>query len=340
MPIKPEQLSKHLKPLLPCYLITGDEYLLIMEAQDAIRSAAKEQGFTERQVHEVNKQFSFNELSADANNMSLFAEKRIIELRFEKLPDKDQQKSLDELTANSPEDTVWLITCPKMDKRKLSVKWVKNIEINGCVVQVWPIASYQLTQWLSQRAASAGVKLTSGALQFLADSCEGNLLAAKQDLEKLQLIRSDQPLDVSELKEAISNNARFNVFELIDTALAGHVQKANVMLSQLKQEGVVPVIVIATLYRECKTLFSMSSEVSKGKSVTDVVREYRVWSNRTRLISQALNKVPSAVWQRLVSRCAHLDKVAKGQEEGNVWDELMTCLLLMGGTPLWRKVLS
>lgn len=340
MPIKPEQLSTHISPLLPCYMVTGDEYLLVMEAQDLIRSAAREQGFSERQVHEVNKQFDFNQLAAAADNLSLFAEKKLVELRFDKLPDKDQQKALAELLAQDLDDTVWLISCPKMDKRKLAAKWVKQIEQQGCVVQVWPIAAYQLAKWLTQRAANLGVHLTPNAVQFLADSCEGNLLAAKQDLEKLKLIQSEQPLDVEELKQSVANNARFNVFELIDTALAGQTKKAATMLSQLRQEGVVPVIIIATLYRESKNLLNMSAEVAQGKSIAEVVREYRVWSSRSRLISQALHSVPGGVWQRLVSRCAHLDKMAKGQESGNVWDELLTCLLLMGGKPLWRKVLD
>ncbi len=339
MPIKYEQLANHLTKPLAAYLVVGDEPLLMMEAQDSIREYLKQQGFGERRVYEVARNFSFDEVTADSDNFSLFAEKKIIELRFDKIPDKQQQKALQDICSASVEDQVLIISCPKLDKRQLSSKWVKAVEQQGLVVQIWPVAGYQLTQWIGQRARQAGIELTPDAQQLLADRCEGNLLAAKQDLDKLALLAEQQPIGPEQVMASVANNARYTTFELIDTALSGNGQKVVRMLRQLQAEGVVPVILVSTLYREARQMVKMSSAVAAGQSVADVVREYRVWSSRSRLISGALQRIPPKVWQGLVKRCAHLDKLSKGMATGNVWDELLTCLLLMGGKPLWKKVI-
>lgn len=339
MPIKLEQLKRQLNAEQFSFMITGDEPLLMMEAGDSIRAFLRQQGFTERSVFDIGRNFDFNDVSQESDNFSLFAEKKIIELRFEKLPDKAQQDALKELLETPNDDCRYLIRCPKMDKRKLSTKWVKSIEANGLVVQIWPVAGYQLNGWLSDRAAQLGLTLTGDAVQMLADRSEGNLLAANQDLQKLQLLSSEQPVDVEQVMSSVANNARYSVFELLDTALAGKADKVQKMIQQLQQEGVVPIILVATLYREVRQMVKMSEQMATGRSASDVVKEYRVWSSRSRLVTNALNKLPLRVWLRILARCGHLDKMSKGQAEGNVWDELMTCLLLMGGKLLWRKVI-
>jgi DNA polymerase-3 subunit delta len=176
-------------------------------------------------------------------------------------------------------------------------------------------------------------------LQLLADRCEGNLLAAKQDLDKLALLAEQQPIGSEQVMASVANNARYTTFELIDTALSGNGPKVVRMLRQLQAEGVAPLILVSTIYREARQLLKMSVAVASGQSVADVVRDFRIWSSRSRLISGALQRIPPKVWQSLVNRCAHLDLLSKGKAEGNVWDELLTCLLLMGGKPLWKKVI-
>ncbi|MCO7227384.1 DNA polymerase III subunit delta [Pleionea sp. CnH1-48] len=338
MPIKAEQLATALTNAHHHFLVTGDEPLLAMEAQDLIRKQVRQAGVSERQLYDVGRGFDFASLNVAADNFSLFAEKKLIELRFDKLPDKGQQDKLAELLANPDEDTYWLITCPKMDKRQLGKSWVKAIDANGLVVQIWPVAGYQLASWIQQRAQQMQLRLGSEAAQLLASRSEGNLLAAKQDLDKLQLLYDDQNINTDEVLAAVANNARYSTFELIDTALSGNHEKAGRILRQLQDEGVASVILVSAVYRECRQLASMSQAMASGISVNEVMNQFRVWRTRSRLLSTALQRVPPAAWNRIVVRCAHLDKVAKGQAVGNVWDELMTCLLLMGGTPLWRKI--
>ncbi|WP_144393073.1 DNA polymerase III subunit delta [Pleionea sediminis] len=340
MPIKLEQLESALNKNPSAVLITGDEPLLSIEAEDTIRQSMRQRGFTERSVYEVARNFDFNQLFAKADNLSLFAERQLIELRLDKAPDKNQQQSINELISSAEDDTCYVVSCPKLDKRKLSAKWVKAFEERGCVVQIWPVATYQLPKWLGQRAQQMGLSLTPDALSMLADRSEGNLLAAKQDLEKLLLTSGGRTVDVTQVMDAVANNARYNTFELIDAALGGQLDKAARMLELLKQEGVVPVIIVSTVYREARQLMKMSEQVARGKSIADVIKEYRVWSSRSRLINQALSRVPFRVWAGLVTRCSHLDKLSKGQAEGNVWDEILTCLMLMGGKQLWRNIVK
>ncbi|MEE4245019.1 MAG: DNA polymerase III subunit delta [Kangiellaceae bacterium] len=346
MPIKFEQLDKVLSQPKRCGMIAGDDPLLVMQAQDKARAAARKWGVTERNVFNITRSFDFNSISVSADNLSLFSEQKLIELRFEKLPDKKQQNELMELLSNENPDTYFLITCPKLEKRQLSSKWVKQIESIGYLLQVWPIPSYQLQQWVTNQAKEFAISLSPQAIQVLVDRSEGNLLAARQDLEKLSLLNAQatdsdgQPVVISEQEvlASVAHNARYTVFELIDTAMTGNVSKVADMIHQLQQEGVATVIIVASLYRECRQMLKMSLAVSRGQSISAVVKEYRVWPSRSRLISQTLSRVPPKVWQRVVVRCAHLDKLSKGAQKGNIWDDLLTCLVLIGGRPLWKKL--
>ena len=336
MKIYPDKLNAHLKSdLLPIYFFSGDEPLQLGEAADAVRRVAREQGYTEREVMHAERGFDWNELSAASNAMSLFAEKRVIDLRLPTgKPGKDGGAALAEYAERPPEDTVLLITSGKVDKRSQSAKWYKALDKVGVTLQVWPVETNDMPRWLDQRLRSRGLQPERDAARLIAERVEGNLLAAAQEVDKLLLLNGEGPLSAEQVEAAVADSARFDVFGLVDAALTGDVSRLTRMLDGLRGEGVEPILVLWALTREIRSLADMAAQIEAGKGIEGVLS--RVWGKRKGPVKAGLQRHNRVRWQQMLRRAARLDRVIKGAAVGNAWDELLQLSLMMAGVRLFR----
>lgn len=334
MRLRPEQLQAHLtKSLAPVYLISGDEPLQLQEAADAIRTAARTQGFSERQVLHVESSFDWGVLAAEANALSLFAERKIIDLRLPSAKPGDKgSKALVEYTARPPEDNLLLITAGKLEREQQNSKWFKAIDGCGVVVQVWPLEHKALPGWIQSRLATRGLSATPEAVALLAERVEGNMLAAAQEVEKLAMLYGEGQLDVEAVRGAVADSSRYDVFELSDAALAGDATRCARILEGLHGEGDEPVLILWALVREIRTLALISAAQANGTPLDALFSEHRIWDKRKPLFRAALGRHPARRWQQLLRRAARADRVCKGMEQGSAWDELLQLSLLMAGT--------
>ena len=336
MKIFPDKLEAHLKKgLLPIYFFSGDEPLQMGEAADAVRRHAREQGYTEREVIHADKNFDWNELLMASNSMSLFAEKRVIDLRLPSgKPGKDGGAALQEYAARPPEDTVLLISSGKVDKRSQSAKWYTALDKVGVTLQVWPVEAPDMPRWLDQRLRSRGLQPEPDAARIIAERVEGNLLAAAQEVDKLVLLIGSGPLSAEQAEAAVADSARFDVFGLVDAALEGDAPRSTRMLDGLRGEGVEPILVLWALTRELRSLAEMAAKIEGGKGLDGVLGQ--VWGKRKGPVKAGLQRHNKARWQQMLRRAARLDRVIKGAAAGNAWDELLQLTLLMAGVPLFR----
>jgi DNA polymerase-3 subunit delta len=334
MRLRPDQLAGHLRQRLsPVYLISGDEPLQIQEAADAIRAAARAQGFSERQVLHVESNFDWGVLAAEANALSLFAERKIIDLRLPSAKPGDKgSKALVEYTARPPEDNLLLITAGKLEREQQNSKWFKAIDGCGVVVQVWPLDHKTLPGWIQQRLAARGLSATPEAVALLAERVEGNMLAAAQEVEKLAMLYGEGQLDVEAVRGAVADSSRYDVFELADAALAGDAARCARILEGLRGEGDEPVLILWALVREIRTLALIAAEQAGGTPLDALFSQHRIWDKRKPLFRTALGRAPARRWQQLLRRAARTDRICKGMEQGSPWDELLQLSLLMAGT--------
>lgn len=335
MKLKPEQLQGQLKKgLAPLYIISGDEPLLVQEACDLIRKYAREAGCGERIVMTVEKGFDWNSLAQQSGGMSLFAEKRLLELRLPSgKPGDAGGKALREYTERPAGDDVLLIIAGKIDTQAQRSKWYRTIEQAGVAVPIWPLAVAQLPAWINQRMQARDMRPTRDATQLLAERVEGNLLACAQEIEKLFLLHGAVEIDAEMVSEAVANSARFDVFGLVDSALGGDGARVAKMVNGLRGEGIEPILVLWALAREIRTLASMSFEVQKGLAPDQVLRNYRVWEKRKPLVKRGLRRSPRHWWV-LLHRAGEIDRMIKGQVTGNVWDALLELSLMLCGVRL------
>jgi len=322
MKVRPDQIERHLKSeLAAIYFICGDEPLQVMESADRIRAEARKRDYTEREVLDVDAQFDWNQLLDSGNSLSLFAEKRILELRLPTgKPGKIGSKILQEYAQRPADDAILIISSGKLEGSSKNTRWFKSLDQQGVIIQCWPINADQLPGWINQRLQSKGITADREAVQLLSDRVEGNLLAAAQEVDKLFLLYGAARLDFEQTASAVADSARFNIYDLVDSALAGDVARTSRIIGGLKSEGVEPVLMLWALSREVR----MIAKISEANISADAaMAKQRVWENRKALIRRALSRHHAGKWKLFLKRCAKIDKIIKGVEQGRAWDELL-----------------
>lgn len=321
--------------LSPINIICTDEALLQKEACDKIIFEAKKNGVSEREIVDVTDKFGWDELLANSSSLSLFAEIKLTDIRFNKAPKKDAQQALVELLQTAAQDNLFLIRLPKLESRQKSTKWFKAISCGAKVQDLWPPKPYAFNDWIQKRAINLGVNIESDACAMLAEQTEGNLLAASQSLEKLKLLFTDETVNTAMLTEVISDNARYSVFLCLDEALAGKGERAVKMLKRFQQETIAPISILVNLTREIKNCNQVAIAVNNGQTAMQALSKTYLWDSKKKMIATAAGRLPLPLWQKLVIRCAYLDRMVKGQEHGNIWQELESCLWLLSGKRIW-----
>lgn len=331
--LRPDQLAAHLKrELAPIYFLHGDEPLQLAECADAIRAAARAGGGAERQVFNVEAGFSWDELAAASGNLSLFADRRLLEVRLPGgKPGDKGARALREYAAAPPDDAVLLVVAGKLEKQARSSQWVKALEGAGVGVAVWPIDAARLPGWIGQRMKAHGMRPTADALQLLAERVEGNLLACHQEIEKLYLLYGAADIDAERVADAVTDSARFDMFALVDAALAGQPARVFRMANGLRAEGIEPPQILWALGRELPALANMAGDLRRERNLAAVLARHRVWDKRKDAVGGALKRLSRPVLERLLRRLAWVDRVAKGRAPGNAWDELVQLLLELAG---------
>jgi len=327
--IQANQLTSHLqKNLAQCYLVTGDEPLLVSEALDAIRDAARVRGFSFRDLHVATAAFDWSQLRDSSSNLSLFAEQRIIELRLPTgKPGRAGSQAIVDLVGQTGPDLMLVVSAPKLDRSGQSSKWAKALDANGVSLQIWPVGLRELPGWIATRMRHAGLQPDRDAVALIADRVEGNLLAAAQEIEKLRLILGEGNVSVEDVSKAVADSSRYDVFKLVDAALAGDAPRALRVLDGLRGEGMEPVIVIWALTRELRTLANLSDAIAAGMDLSGALSKAGVWRNRQALVRGAVGRHQPGDFQRLLKSAGRADQAAKGQLRSDPW-QLATDIVL------------
>ena len=321
--------------LAPVYVVSGDEPFQVDEACKMIRGVAEQQGYSERQVLYVERGFDWSMLTAESNNLSLFAQKRLIELQIPNAkPGVDGAKALQAYVQALPQDTCLLIRSGKLDASQTKSKWLKSLEQAGVFLQVWPVEAARLGQWIQQRLALRNLRVDPQALKILADRVEGNLLAADQELEKLLLLYGEGELNTEQIQSAVSDSARYDIFSFADVAMAGEPKRVTKLLFGLKAEGVEPVLMLWVLHREIRVLSLIHGDIDAGQKIEAVMAKHRIWDKRKPLIKRALQNSSREQTQKWLKECRQIDRIIKGQEAGRAWDELLELGLQVAGKPI------
>lgn len=325
MRIDSEQLPQHLKRgLSTLYVVFGEELLLALEAADHIRAAAARAGHEERKVFIADAGFDWQGLLAASNNLSLFAPKRLLDLRIPSgKPGKEGGEVLIRLAHEPPPDATTLITLPGLDRQSQGSKWFQALESQASVVYAAAVTRDRLPKWIEQRLALQDQRASADTLAFLADRVEGNLMAAHQEVQKLALLFPAGELPFEEVKQAVLDVARFDVFDIGAALLRGEQRQFIRMMDALRAEGAPLPLVLWAIVEEARTLARVKTLVAGGMPLGQAMRELRVWGPRQQLLPGALKRTDRAQLLKILAGAADADRMIKGLAPGDPWDTLL-----------------
>jgi len=324
MQIRFSQLKKHLsKSSLTVFLVSGDEPYQHMRAADMFRKYSRDSGFTERKIFSAEKGFDWSELESAKSNLSLFAERSLVDLRIPTgKPGAAGSKAIIKFVQEMHEDIALLIQVPRMDRSVLNSAWVKAVDKAGLILRVWPLNEMETKSWITQKLKAKGFSVTSNIVDFIAQQVEGNLLAAMQEIEKLTLLSETKKLDIQAVNKALTNSSHYSLNELMDVVVKRDQVRLIRILQGLKKEDIAPPLLLWGLTEQIRKQVSVRREVRTMQA--HVMAQPKGLLNKITLIHQQHHNVDgNYTGANLIKQCSRVDRVIKGRASGNVWNELL-----------------
>jgi DNA polymerase-3 subunit delta len=336
MNLRPEQLAAHLeRPLGPLYVLHGNEPLLVIEASDAIRAAARAQGYGEREVLIAGPNFRWDELQMAAGNLSLFGGDKLIDLRIPNgKPGRDGGEALQRFVQAIPRGVVTLVTLPELDWQTKKAAWFVALGNAGAMLELIAPGLAQLPAWLAQRLKRQNQTAPREALDFIAEHVEGNLLAAHQEMQKLGLLYPPGELTLAQVEDAVLHVARYDIDGLRSAVLEGDAARCARLLDGLRGEDAAPPLVLWALATEARTLAQLRSVMDRSGNLDAAFSTQRIHSGRQGPYRAAMQRLPRGAALAALLHAARIDRMIKGLARGDLWDEFLQLALRFSG----RKV--
>ncbi|MBQ15065.1 MAG: DNA polymerase III subunit delta [Gammaproteobacteria bacterium] len=338
MKIKADQLSGYLqRGTAPVYWVAGNEPLLLQEAADQVRLHYRAQGYSEREILDIDKSFNWDVFSHAVSNLGLFSEQKLFDLRLNSAKVEDAGKSaLQQYLANPNPDYKLLVSSPKLEPATFNSKWFKPIAAMAVVIQIWPVRPHEFTGWLRQRLRKEGITANPDALNLLADKVEGNLLAAQQEISKLKLLAKTEDenitLEINTVMQLVADSSRYSVYDLVDSALLGDSGKSLKILAVLRSEDTYPLIILGAITRVLRSLLPLLEKIQQGQTPNGVMQSSKIWFNRKAAVGNALGRVKATLVWELLEHARLIDQTIKGLSLADTWDELSLLILKLSGS--------
>ena len=324
MAIKPEQLPGMVqRSLAPVYLIAGAEHLIVQECRDQVIQAAQAQGFAERTVHDIGKNYDWMQLQQESAAPSLVASRKVLDVRLPTgKPGTEGAKALVELAQAADPDVLLLVSAGDWGSAMRKLKWVTALAKIGVLVEIWPIKPAQLPAWIRQRMKSAGLDPEPAAVALLAELVEGNLLAAQQEIDKLVLLDHAARVTVDDVTQAVASSARFDAFRLVECALQGNLGECLRVAAGLQRTGVAIQAVTGAIYRELSVADTARSAIRAGESEGAVFGRLRIWQSRQGPMRRLLGRLTALQFGEVFRALSLIDRQSKGRAAGDAWQTL------------------
>jgi len=332
--ISNNELANHLaKAFHSIYFISGVEDLLIIESVDTIRKAASNNDYNDKTTFTVSGNFNWTEVDNCFKNQSLFGDKQFVEIHIpSSKPGKKGSESITNLIDNLPEDALLIVVAGKLEKNTKQAKWVKVLSKHGIVVDCPKVYRSQFPGWLKNRLTACGLSIDHDALEMFVTLTEGNLIVAKQSIERLLMMEVSERVTMKDISQCVADGAHFDLFQLTEAAIMRNPERVHRIFERLKSEGMRPEQMLAVLYWEIKNLMDASMDIDNGLSVKQAMQKANIWPSKQKIIGSYLAKQPKAKMDQLVHQACKVDNVIKGVDLGRPWEEIGLLLYMFSST--------
>jgi len=197
------------------------------------------------------------------------------------------------------------------------------LEKQGVMISADDIPRNALPHWIAGRLKRQEQSTDNATLEFLADRCEGNLLAAFQEIQKLALLFPSGELSFEQIKDAVMDVARYDIFKLSEAMLTGNTTRFARIFEGLRAEGTASVLVLWAISEDVRMLGKALKATQQGGSISSALRDMRVRREKQAMLETAARRLRLHHVERAIRQAALLDKTIKGLRSGDVWDELL-----------------
>lgn len=366
MQIEALQLSKYIKTISTAqkslYLIHGGELAQTIESTSIIKKNFINFGFNETTIIDLNEDKTIEDFLHEINTLSVFANKRIIELRLKGNINKKDKEIFFQAIENIPEDLIIIIIANKLTANEKKSSWFLNCCNNGLVINASPIPFYQMSNWIKHKLNYLKISISNDALNLLVYYYEGNLVALTNAISKINLSYSNndinniksnnngndndinnnivnkhnqsqipKELTINDIKQYIDDNARFKNFDLIDPLLDGDAKRSMHILKCLKEQKYDPILVLWAICNEVRILIKISEEMANGAILSALLNKFGVWNYRIPKVKAALKRLDLNKLKVILQNGVISDIIVKGVISEDPWNALKTiCLSFLG----------
>ncbi len=334
MKLSSNEVAKYLaKAIHSIYFISGAEDLLIIESLDQVRKTAISNDFTDKVAFTVSGQFNWSEVNNCFKNQSLFGGKQFVEIHIpSSKPGKKGSEAITNLIANLPEDALLVVVADKLEKSTKQAKWVKELLKHATVIDCPKVYPSQFPSWLQNRLKAYDLGIDRNALEMFVALTEGNLIVAKQSIERLLMMEVTGRITMEDVSQCVADGAHFDLFQLTEAAIMRKPERVHRIFERLKSEGMRPEQMLAVLYWEIKNLMDASLDIDNGLSVKQAMQKANIWQSKQKIIGPYLTSQPKEKIDQLVHQTCKVDNVIKGVDLGSPWEEI-GLLLFMFSAP-------
>ena len=287
-----EQLARSLaKALPPITWISSDEPLLVAEASDSVRSRARALGFGERSVVDVGTHFDASLLVEQAQSLSLFAERRLVDVRLAGKPTKDLGEALQRSAGALGDECRILVTSGRLERATVNTAWFSALAPLLLLLELPRVERERLPEWLAERLARQGQRASRPVLALLLPPGD---------------------LDPAQVENVVLDSARYDIFGLADAALAGETARCLRMVAGLRAEDAAMPLVVWALSDALRRFLKVRESIDAGQPAQSALRSAGAFGRREAAFRQALRRLGTVDALRLLRETAHLDRMAKG----------------------------
>ncbi len=324
------ELDRHLKAGLgQIYFIHGAEDLLIIESLDKLRVAAHKNGYEDKSRFNISGRFNWDHVFSDIKTQSLFAEKKLIELHIPKSrPGKQGSDALIGLLDDISDDHLLIVICGKLEKDIKRTKWVQSLSKKAVSIECKKIYPSQMPTWIKSRLRDIGLSIDREALEMFVALTEGNLFVAMQSIDRLGLMEVTNNVSMQDINDCVADGAHFDLFQLTDAAIMRKPSRVLRIYNRLQKEGMLPYELMRVVNWEIKNLSDLMVDIGDGIPINKAMKNARIWSSKQKIIGSFLQSTSPNQMEGILEQACEVDKVIKGINKGNPWDEIGQLLFM------------
>ncbi len=320
------------------YFYSTEEYHLRKASEQILQKLTRQTG--EESTVVEGPVPNMEEVILAAGTISFFGTKRVVELPFVQ-PSAFSDKELKEFCEliKSTENAVFVITTLVPDEKARSGKrlqtFAKEMEQIGLSVEIAPLGSTELVQFVVEKANRLDTQIEMGPAKALIERCGTDLYLLEAEIQKLAAASNYTTITAQLISEMAVRNVEADVFDMVRLVQAGGKTQAFQRLEQLLQQQNEPIAIAAALTGSYVDIYRVKLAQTVRKNYTHVHKDFGYKGSDWRLkkSSEAAARLKLEQLEEILNILTELDTQLKSTptDKGILLQAALASMIQAGG---------